>query len=115
MPQTSMKEKSPSIGIKQNCWEFKNCGREPGGKNALEMGICPAADTKAVHGINGGKNGGRACWAIAGTMCSGKVQGIFVQKLMSCRACDFYSQVSSEEGDKLVDARGINDAIVASL
>jgi len=24
-----------------NCWEFKKCGREPGGEKASELGICP--------------------------------------------------------------------------
>jgi hypothetical protein len=25
-----------------NCWEFKNCGREIGGIKVKEMGVCPA-------------------------------------------------------------------------
>ncbi len=27
----------------KHCWEIENCGREPGGKNADNLGICPAA------------------------------------------------------------------------
>jgi len=28
---------------KKNCWEFMKCGREPGGVNAIELGVCRAA------------------------------------------------------------------------
>jgi hypothetical protein len=52
---------------KLNCWEFEKCGRQPGGIKVKELGVCPAATEKRAHGINGGINGGRACWAIAGT------------------------------------------------
>lgn len=61
--------------MKLNCWQVKKCGREPGGAKTAELGICPAAAEVALSGTNGGKNGGRACWAIAGTLCGGKVQG----------------------------------------
>lgn len=30
------------MGMKLNCWEFKKCGREPGGLKARERGACPA-------------------------------------------------------------------------
>ena len=50
---------------KQNCWEFKKCGREPGGVKTAELGVCPAATTEKANGLNSGRNGGRACWAIA--------------------------------------------------
>jgi hypothetical protein len=83
---------------KQNCWEFKNCGREPGGKNAKELGVCPAALEKAADCMNCGKNGGRACWAIVGTLCGGKVQGSFALKTGDCLKCDFYERVKAEEG-----------------
>ena len=53
-----------------NCWEFKKCGRE---KN------CPAYPE---HGTQ--------CARVAGTLCGGKVQGIFALKLSSCLQCDFY-------------------------
>jgi len=29
--------------MKQNCWEYKNCGREEGGKNIEQLGVCPAS------------------------------------------------------------------------
>ena len=84
--------------MKKNCWEFKNCGREPGGKKALELGVCPAATERRVDGTNGGLNGGRACWALAGTLCGGKVQGSFAAKVVNCMKCDFYQIVGEEQG-----------------
>jgi hypothetical protein len=84
--------------VKQNCWQVKKCGREPGGANVSHLGVCPAAIETALNGINGGKNAGRACWAIAGTLCDGKVQGTFAQKMINCLECEFYQQVVAEEG-----------------
>ncbi len=81
-----------------NCWHVKKCGREPGGLKAQELGVCPAATAAALNGINGGRNGGRACWAIAGTLCGGKVQGSYAAKLPNCMQCEFYKQVSHEQG-----------------
>lgn len=81
-----------------NCWEAKACGREPGGSRVKELGVCPAATCKPATGINGGTYGGRACWAIGGTLCGGKVQGSFARKMVNCMECDFYKDVRSEEG-----------------
>jgi len=55
-----------------NCWEFKHCGRD-------KTNDCPAYP-----------KGGTECWRIAGTMCGGKVQGTFAQKLANCMDCDYY-------------------------
>ncbi len=55
--------------MKLNCWQVKKCGREPGGAEEAQLGTCPATAETAVNGINNGKNGGRSCWAIAGTLC----------------------------------------------
>lgn len=82
----------------QNCWEFKHCGREVGGAKAAELGVCPAATDTSVDGLNSGKNGGRICWIIAGTVCDGEVQGTFAQKIPACMACDFFKKVKAEEG-----------------
>ena len=73
-------------GKDMNCWEYKECGREKGGVNAQEKGICPAYPDH-----------GKGCARIAGTLCGGKVQGEFVMKLLSCMKCDFYK---SENYDK---------------
>ncbi len=83
---------------KQNCWELKKCGREPGGSHTIEFGVCPAAEESSCDGVNGGKKGGRICWAVAGTFCGGKVQGDFAAKSVSCMACDFFKVVKREEG-----------------
>ncbi len=83
---------------KQNCWEVKKCGREPGGSKNGELGICPASTDSSCSGINSGKNAGRICWAIAGTFCGGKVQGDFAQKSVSCMSCEVFKMVKVEEG-----------------
>jgi hypothetical protein len=92
---------------KQNCWEFKKCGRQPGGAKVAELGVCPASTEVRVTGTNAGKNGGRACWAIAGTLCGGKVQGAFASKLANCMQCEFYQLVGKEEGVNHESARDI--------
>lgn len=92
---------------KLNCWEVKKCGREPGGENTAELGVCIAALEARADGINSGKNGGRACWAIAGTLCGAKVQGTFALKLQNCLKCDFFKLVIQEEGKNLKKAKYI--------
>lgn len=85
---------------KINCWEFKRCGREPGGEKAGESGVCPAATDIRLDGVHGGKNGGRACWIIKvnGPVCGGKTPSLLASKLLNkCLWCDFYKQVLTEE------------------
>ncbi|UCH79860.1 MAG: hypothetical protein JSW20_08890 [Nitrospiraceae bacterium] len=81
----------------QNCWEYKKCGREPDGHNTDELGVCPATVEEKADGINDGTNGGRACWAIVGTICKGTVQGTYALKILNCLKCDFYKKVLTEE------------------
>ncbi len=83
---------------RKNCWEFMNCGRQPDGKNVQELGVCPATQDTSSDGLNGGKNAGRICWAIAGTFCGGERQGTFSQKELTCMACDFFKLVKKEIG-----------------
>ena len=82
----------------KNCWEIKKCGLEPGGENVRLYGVCPAAICNDYEGINRGQNAGRFCWAVAGTQCGGKVQGIFAMKIESCMHCEVFQAVSEEEG-----------------
>lgn len=89
---------------KINCWEFKKCGREPGGANVSELGVCPAAVESIVHGINDGENAGRACWAVTGTLCLGRVEGKFTAKAGDCMECDFYKLVCREQGSRFQGA-----------
>ena len=74
------------------------CGRESGGANAAELGVCPAAGDGSYDGINCGKNAGRFCWAVAGTFCGGAIQGTFADKRESCLSCGFFNTVRAEEG-----------------
>lgn len=67
-----------------------------------ELGICPAATEKRLDGVHGGKNAGRACWVVAGSLCKGEVQGTFASKYRECANCDFYKLVQREEYPKFV-------------
>jgi len=87
---------------KKNCWEFMKCGREPGGINAEELGICPAPIETRADGINGGKNAGRVCWVVAGTFCEGEVQGTSAKKLQTCLECKFYKMMWKEDKNHIL-------------
>ena len=93
--------------IKRNCWSFKRCGREPGGRNVREMGICPASVERKLHGTHEGDCAGRACWIVAGTFCGGQEQGTFAQKYHNCEICDFYKLVKEEEALKFKMSPGL--------
>ena len=67
--------------MKQNCWEFNNCGQGPGGTKVAEKGLCQTATDMTNAGQNSGQNAGRYCW-----------------KVMNCSSpCDFMKQVQQEE------------------
>jgi len=102
MPDQTRFEMAPR---KINCWEYKKCGREPGGKKTFQSGVCPAAIDKSFEGINRGDHAGRFCWAVAGTFCGGSVQGTFAEKRESCLGCDFFNKVRSEEGSANLQTR----------
>ena len=76
----------------QNCWEYKDCGRGPHGSND-----CPAAKDKALHGVHGGLNAGRACWVVTGTSCESGTSGVFARQLGNCWKCDFFKLVLIDE------------------
>ena len=59
------------------CWEYMQCGRD-----VNEEMKCPAYP-----------HFGQVCWAVAGTLCAGKIQGTFAQKTDNCRNCRFYKMV----------------------
>jgi hypothetical protein len=86
--------------MKKNCWEVKECGREQGGIKVKELGVCPASIETKLDGVHHGKNAGRTCWSVAGTLCSGEAQGTFAQKYHKCEECDFYHKVKKEEYPK---------------
>ena len=87
---------------RNNCWEIMECDRRPGGENVKEFGICPATIDSEYNGLNDGDYGGRCCWAIAGTFCGGKPQGIHAEKIIDCIKCEVFKQVSEEEGREFV-------------
>ncbi len=88
--------------MKKNCWEYFQCGREPGGKKIRELGVCPAAAAEKLNGVHGGRNAGRACWVIAGTDCNEDIKEDSVEKVKMCTDCDFYKQVKEEERSKFI-------------
>lgn len=93
----------------RNCWEFKACGRQPGGDRTDELGVCTVATCTMAHGINDGINGGRACWTIEGSLCGSKIQGNFSQKIGQCMSCDFYARVRQEQGQNYTGTKKILD------
>ncbi len=81
-----------------NCWEYLQCGREPGGTRVGDRGVCPATTCAEANGLNGGHNGGRICWAVAGTFCGGKPRESLCEMRRSCMSCRFFDAVLREQG-----------------
>ena len=82
---------------KINCWEYKKCGRQPGGQREKEFGVCPASLSIESNRINDGVNGGRYCWAVTETLCEFDHNGIFKKNLETCK------KVKAEEGPDYTD------------
>jgi hypothetical protein len=82
---------------KLNCWEFMHCERQPGGRKEKELGTCPVAIEKELDGAHDGIGAGRACWAVVGSFCGGKIQGTYAAKLKDCSKCEFMVLVKKEE------------------
>ena len=76
--------------VMKNCWEIKNCGREKRGSKVSEFGECVASKEGLGH----------SCWAIAGTLCGGEVQGTFAQKEHNCMQCDVYKLYHRQFGSE---------------
>ncbi len=73
-----------------NCWEITGCGREHGGARMEELGECIASREGMGH----------SCWAIAGTLCGGEVQGSVAQKLGYCTSCSVHKLYNRSRGAK---------------
>ena len=99
---------------KENCWEFMNCQRGPGGSKIAELGICIATLETKLNGVHSGKNAGRTCWAVTGTLCGSKVQGAFTSKLFNCISCKFFKKVSAEEGKSFLTGKEILSRLKAT-
>lgn len=86
------------MSMKLNCWEYMQCGREPGGSNTDQDGPCAVASASHYNGTNNGTNAGRFCWKIAGTFCFQTVKGSFAKQALSCLECSFFQEVEMQEG-----------------
>ncbi len=82
-----------------NCWEYRMCGREPGGLMIATLGPCPVPLSMKHDGLNSGKAAGRACWLVAQTSCVPHRGGS--QTCCECHECEFYRRVMSEEAGKI--------------
>lgn len=81
-----------------NCWEYFKCGREPGGKNVDELGVCKAANFTNIE-YNMGDSAGRICWNISGTLCVNNCPESHKNAFDSCLRCEFFHKVRDEEGN----------------
>lgn len=73
------------------------CGFGPGQDKARCHGVCPAATEEKLNGLNGGINGGRACWMVSGTNCANRLAGNLHLIASACQTCHFFQLVSNEE------------------
>jgi hypothetical protein len=94
----NINEKERKIEKPVNCWQYMSCGREPGGAHTDLFGVCPASTDNRLDGVHGGKNAGRACWAIAGSFTKDGDEMALAGGHRDCAACDFYNAVQQEEG-----------------
>ena len=83
----------PEMPPRLNCWEFKNCGREPGGLMAETRGVCPVALAMKFDGVNGGLAAGRSCWAVT----ERSDHSLNGSPDTRCHRCEFYRRVLFEE------------------
>lgn len=78
----------------ESCWEMLSCGREAGGAKVAELGECVASKEGLGH----------SCWAIAGTLCGGAVQGSIKEKHGNCLICsvhDAYNRMTGTVGQEV--------------
>ena len=87
--------------LRMNCWEYMASGRHRDGSGKEGCSQCPVPQMTNYDGINGGRNGGRACWIITGTLGDRDVQMTFSHKLATCLKCNVYIAIKEEEGDNL--------------
>jgi hypothetical protein len=65
-----------------------SCGRQKGGSMVSELGECVASKEQLGH----------SCWAVAGTLCGGVVQGLVSQKSAGCLNCIVYKTYNRMRG-----------------
>lgn len=84
----------------KNCWEKNKCGREPGGIKEAKLGTCPVATFSLADGFLGGKNGGRACIFIVGSLASpefeNSCESIQNRTTADCFRCTFFNTLKKK-------------------
>lgn len=85
---------------KLNCWEYMNCGMEPGGLFAKNYGPCPIPQMMRHDGVNGGRGAGRVCWEVMPGK-SGDNSISCRNRRSNCNDCKFYLRVHSEEEEMI--------------
>jgi hypothetical protein len=86
------------MAIKFNCWEVMKCGKGPSEDGNGKSDICPIVFESSANNLNGGINGGRVCWVIAGEYYKDKVICSKFKRKDPCFACEFRYKVMAEEG-----------------
>ncbi|MBF0097558.1 MAG: hypothetical protein HQM04_08770 [Magnetococcales bacterium] len=81
--------------MSKNCWEVKQCGREPGGYMARQQGTCPVPLYTLADGFLGGHNGGRACAFIVRQLNASERLSACSQNSQTCDQCSFFNQLQS--------------------
>lgn len=97
--------------MKLNCWEIMDCGREPGGRNAEPLGVCPVSTESRLDGVHGGTNAGRACWIVARAYAEQEDHGPNARDVEACLNCRFFQLVCEEEEHKLTRAIVLMDRL----
>jgi len=86
------------------CWEMKNCQRCHGGEKEAEFGMCITYPWGGWH-----------CWALAGTLCGGMVQGSSAQKEGNCQMCQHYIELMQDDPAKLKADSAYFSAVMQSV
>lgn len=82
---------------RQNCWEFWEYDLRKSLTESPTCRKCPAVVDMRLDGVHGGRNAGRACWVVPGTLCGGELHGEYQEKKKTCMSCDFFRSVRSHE------------------
>ncbi len=89
--------------MKHNCWEFNHCGREFGGSEIHQYGVCQSVTFTAFNGTNNGFNAGRYCWAVSGSIKDSPKTCIHHPPFEDCEQCEFYLSVKEEENINFIE------------
>ena len=85
---------------KKNCWEIKKCNFGSQKSKTNTATACLVKSSAEFNNTNGGVNGGRICWAVAGTFSSRPPCGEFVHEQVTCMECEVFKQIEKEEENK---------------